>query len=233
MTVAHSDHQDKMPSAGLAAAETTLLARLREGDEEAFMMLVIKHQAALIRTALIYVRERTLAEEVVQDTWIAFLQGLNRFEGRSSLKTWLFSILINRAKTQALREAHYVAAGDIASDEVSDEPAVDPARFYPSGHPDAGFWATQPRSWEDFPEERLLSLEVREVVGRAIAQLQPMQRQVITLRDVEGWDAEQVCKLLNISATNQRVLLHRARTVVRQAVEDYLDEQRETLTPAS
>jgi RNA polymerase sigma-70 factor (ECF subfamily) len=204
--------------------DADFLARLRDGDEEAYMLLVEKYHAMLIRTALIYVHDRSVAEEVVQDTWIGFLQGLRRFEGRSTVKTWLFSILINRAKTQALRESHYVTAGDMLTMDDADGATVDPARFHPPGTPNAGEWSVKPNSWEEIPEERMLSLEVREMARAAIDRLPPMQQQVITLRDVEGWDAEQVCESLNITNANQRVLLHRARAAVRRALELYLDE---------
>lgn len=225
MTPEPTNFQPERAFSRFTPDDETLLARLREGDEEAYMMLVEKYHAMLIRTALIYVHDRSVAEEVVQDTWIGFLQGLRRFEGRSSVKTWLFSILINRAKTQALRESHYVTAGDMLSTDDDDGATVDPARFYPAGTPDAGEWSVNPNRWDEIPEERLLSLEVRQVAQAAIDKLPPMQRQVITLRDVEGWEAEHVCGLLNITDANQRVLLHRARAAVRQSLERYLDER--------
>jgi RNA polymerase sigma-70 factor (ECF subfamily) len=165
-----------------------------------------------------------VAEEVVQETWLAVLQGIDRFEGRSSLKTWLFRILTNRAKTRGEREGRTVpfsALADAAEVE-GEEPAVDPDRFYGSEHPNAGLWVDVPQRWADTPERRLLSGEVQELVADAIAALPPSQRAVISLRDVEGWSSEEVCNVLELSETNQRVLLHRARTKVRRALETYL-----------
>lgn len=211
---------------GLSGEDISLLARLKQGDEIAFMTLVERYQAAMIRLATVYVQERTLAEEVVQDTWIAVLRGLQNFEGRSSLKTWIFSILINRAKTHAQREDRYVTAGDFLSDEGdADEPTVDPSRFGGAGSADPGYWITYPNSWDQVPEEQLLSDEVRQIIQTAINMLPAMQKQVITLRDVEDFDAEQACSMLGITDSNQRVLLHRARAAVRQQVERYLDER--------
>jgi RNA polymerase sigma-70 factor, ECF subfamily len=211
----------------LSSEDVSLLSRLKQGDELAFMTLVERYQASMIRLATVYVQERTLAEEVVQDTWIAVLRGLQNFEGRSSLKTWIFSILINRAKTHAQREDRYVTAGDLLSDDDSDadSPTVDPSRFWGAGSTDPGYWITYPNSWDEVPEERLLSDEVRQIIQAAINMLPAMQKQVITLRDVEDMDAEETCAMLSITDSNQRVLLHRARATVRQAVERYLDER--------
>jgi RNA polymerase sigma-70 factor, ECF subfamily len=209
----------------LEADDIQLLARLKEGDEAAFTTLVEHFQASMVRLASLYVHDHRLAEEVVQDTWIAVLQGIDRFEGRSALKTWLYSILINRAKTHAQREAHYVTAGDLMSDDdANDEPTIDPSRFLGSAHEGAGHWATLPANWEHVPEVRLLSQEVRQVIQTAINALPAMQRQVITLRDVEELDAEQACALLKLTEGNQRVLLHRARAAVRQTLDTYLDQ---------
>ena len=209
----------------LASEDASLLSRLKQGDEAAFMLLVERYQAAMIRLATVYVQERLLAEEVVQDTWIGVLRGLQHFEGRSSLKTWIFSILINRAKTHAQREDRYVTAGDFQDEGDTDEPTVDPSRFWSAGNPDPGYWITYPNSWGQVPEEHLLSDEVRQVIQMAINMLPTMQKQVITLRDVEDMDAEETCAMLGVTDSNQRVLLHRARAAVRQAVERYLDER--------
>jgi RNA polymerase sigma-70 factor (ECF subfamily) len=156
-----------------------------------------------------------VAEEVAQETWVGVLNGLDRFEGRSSLKTWIFRILVNRAKTRGERESRSVPFSSLESGDG--EPSVDPDRFI-----EAGAWASPPRAWEGEPEDRLLAGEARAVIDRAIEQLPTAQRQVITLRDIEGLDADEVVAVLDITDGNQRVLLHRARSKVRQALEDYL-----------
>lgn len=202
-----------------------ILAKLRAGDESAFMMLVDQHQASLVRIAMIYVRDRATAEEVVQDTWIAVLRGLDKFEGRASLKTWIFKILVNRAKTRAQREGRYQELGEISYDE----PTVDPERFHPAEHPDAFHWSTKPESWHHSPEDMLLSREIGQVILMAIEKLPTNQQEVITLRDVEGATAEEVCSLLGISDVYQRVLLHRARAMVRQAIEKYMNEYKKAV----
>jgi RNA polymerase sigma-70 factor, ECF subfamily len=191
-----------------------LLDRLRAGDEAAFMELVERHQAALVRLARSFVSSRAVAEDVVQETWLAVLNGIDRFEGRSSLKTWLYRILVNRAKTRGAREARSVPFSSL---ERTDEPSVDPDRFV-----DAGAWSSPPRPWEGEPVERLLAGEARYVIDAAIEELPPIQRRVITLRDIDGLDAAEVCDLLDLTDGNQRVLLHRARGKVRQALEGYL-----------
>jgi RNA polymerase sigma-70 factor (ECF subfamily) len=206
-----------------SAEDLRIVAALRAGDEAAFRALVERHHAGLIRVALMYVRTRAVAEEVVQDTWIGVLRSLPRFEGRSSLRTWIFRILANQARTRARREARSVPFSALAGpdDEGS---VVDPDRFLSADHPTfAGHWASPPRNWDTIPEERLLASETRERVLEAIDGLPASQRTVISLRDVEGWSSEEVCDLLEISEGNQRVLLHRARSKVREALEDYLD----------
>lgn len=205
------------------AAEADLLAALRRGDEAAFVTLVNRYQRALLRLALSYVPSQAVAEEVVQETWLGILQGLARFEGRSSLKTWIFRILINRARTRGERERRSAPFSDLAPPDNADEPAVDPTRFIPAGQEGAGWWVTHPQSWEGMPEERLLAAETRAQIEAAIAALPESQRAVISLRDVEGWSADEVCTLFEISESNQRVLLHRARSKVRQALADYLE----------
>jgi len=201
-----------------AAREAALLASLREGDEAAFRELLRLYGPSMLRVAQLYVSSRAVAEEVVQEAWLGVLTGLDRFEGRSSLKTWIFRILTNRAKTRGEREGRTVPFSSVAPDD--DEPAVDPDRFLASGRW-IGHWATPPRA---VPEERLLAREARDRVEAAIAALPANQRTVVTLRDVEGLSSEEVCSVLDISETNQRVLLHRGRSKVRAAVEDYLDE---------
>jgi RNA polymerase sigma-70 factor, ECF subfamily len=203
------------------AREAQLVAALRAGDEEAFTMLVTTWHASLKRVARAYVRTDAIAEEVVQETWLAAIAGLERFEERASLKTWLFHILANRARTRAVREARSVPFTALAGGQ--DAPAVDPDRF--NGEDDAwpGHWAAPPRPWED-PERRLQSLEARELLRAAIAGLPEMQQAVLTLRDVEGLDAEEVCELLDLSGANQRVILHRARARVRTELEHWFEE---------
>ena len=193
-----------------------LLAGLRRGDEDAFRALVDEYGPFLMRLALMHVRSRAIAEEVVQDTWLAVLNGIDRFEGRSSLRTWIFRILVNRAKTRGVRERRVVPFSSLADAEDDDDATVDADRFVPRG---AGRWVAEPARWSDLPEERLLARETLEAAQRAIEALPPNQRAVITLRDVEGWEADEVRDLLDISDVNQRVLLHRARAKVRRALE--------------
>jgi len=204
-----------------AEEERRLLEGLRAGDQAAFATLLDRHGAAMLRVARMYVRDRAAAEEVVQETWLAVLQGIERFEGRSSVKTWLFRILANRAKTRGVREARSSPFSALA-EAAEGEPAVEPERFHRRGHPEAGGWDAPPRPWETLPEERLLSQETLRLVSEAIEALPPTQREVIRLRDVEGWSAEEVCAALDLTDGNQRVLLHRARSRVRDALEDYL-----------
>jgi RNA polymerase sigma-70 factor (ECF subfamily) len=201
--------------------EAALVRRLRAGDEAAFEELVRRHHPAMLRVARTYVRDRAVAEEVVQETWLAALAGLDRFEERSSLKTWLFRILANRARTRAVREARSLPFSALAAAEADgDEPAVDPDRFLDPHGPSP--WAAPPADWRGLPEERLLAGETLARVAAAIEALPPAQREVIRLRDVEGWSAPEVAEALEISDGNQRVLLHRARAKVRAALEDYL-----------
>jgi RNA polymerase sigma-70 factor (ECF subfamily) len=204
-------------------ADVLLLARLRAGDESAFMELVDEYGPQMLRVAEMYVSTRAVAEEVVQETWLAVLAGIDRFEARSSLKTWIFRILTNRAKTRGIRERRVVPFSSLAAAAEDDGPAIDPERFEPPGTRWEGHWSSYPTRWSNLPEERLLAQELVEAARRAIDALPPNQRTVITLRDVDGWDADEVCELLDISEVNQRVLLHRARSKVRQALERELD----------
>lgn len=202
--------------------DADLVARLRAGDEAAFVALVERHHAAMLRMALVHCPRRDAAEEVVQETWLAVLEGLSSFEGRSSLSTWIFAILLHRAKTRGVRERRSVPATDLAGGgDDAPEPADD--RFLPAGHRWAGHWAEPPRRWSDAPDRSLLGAEARERVEAAIAALPGAQRQVITLRDVQGLGADEVCNVLGLTETNQRVLLHRARAKVRRALERYFD----------
>jgi len=201
-----------------------LVEALLEGDEAAFVNLVEQYQASLLRLALTFVPSHAVAEEVVQETWIGMLNGLSRFEGRSSLKTWIFRILTNQAKTRGARERRSVPFSSLARpDDDTFEAAVEAVRFRASGEL-VGHWSTPPRPWEqDTPEALLLSGEARARIQEEIDALPPNQRQVITMRDIEGWSAAEVCNTLEITETNQRVLLHRARAKVRRAVERYVD----------
>jgi len=217
-------------SSGAAPAsqrELELVAALRRGDEQAFMTLVEQHTPSLLRLAKLYVANQALAEDVVQETWLGVLRGLDRFAGRSTLKTWIFRILVNTAKTRAQRESRTIPFSALAPlDDDAGEPAIEPERFLPPDDPHwPKHWAAPPASWESLPEERLLTHETRERIQQAIEALPPTQREVITLRDVEGWSSEEVCNLLSISESNQRVLLHRARARVRRALEAYLAEK--------
>jgi RNA polymerase sigma-70 factor, ECF subfamily len=204
--------------------DQTLIAALKAGDERAFVELVEAYQGLLMRLALPYVPNRTMAEDVVQETWLGLLRGLDRFEARASLKTWLCRILVNRARTRAQRDGRLVPFSSYwGPDDERDEPSVDPSRFHASGE-DAGHWNTMVQSWDDLPEDSLISEETRTRVQAAIAALPLSQRTVITLRDIEGWASPEVCAALEISEANQRVLLHRARSKVRRALERYFEE---------
>jgi RNA polymerase sigma-70 factor (ECF subfamily) len=171
----------------------------------------------LVRVAMTYVSSRAVAEEVVQETWLGVLKGLDRFERRSSLKTWIFRIAANIARTCAVREGRCLPFSSLT--EMDDERSVNPDRFFPPDHPRyPGHWARGPAAWET-PEERLLSGETRDVILAAIEQLPAAQRLVVTLRDVEGWSAEETCHALELTDGNQRVLLHRGRSKLRAALE--------------
>ncbi len=204
--------------------ERDLCAALRRGDEAAFARLVSLHHAPLRRLALSYVRTAAVADEVVQETWLGVIRGIQSFEGRSSLKTWIFRILANTAKTRAEREARTLPLSAVApADGNEDEPAVDPDRFLDQQHARwPGHWASPPARWDEVPEEHLAGRETLDALKRAVEDLPSKQRQVIVLRDIEGWQAAEVCDLLGLSEANQRVLLHRARSKVRQALEDQI-----------
>jgi RNA polymerase sigma-70 factor, ECF subfamily len=205
------------------SGDALLLTALRDGDEAAFVALVTKYQASLKRIARMYVPTEAIADEVVQETWLAVVSGLSRFEGRSSLKTWIFHILANRAKTRGARERRYVPFSALRGREEGDDgPSVDADRFRPEGDAWAGHWASPPCPWED-PERRLGSIEARAFLREAIDALPPVQQAVLALRDVEGLPSEEVCALLDLTAGNQRVLLHRARSRLRAALEDYME----------
>ncbi|MEA2496956.1 MAG: hypothetical protein QOJ29_4867 [Thermoleophilaceae bacterium] len=202
----------------MARPDADIVRALRAGDESVFAELVDAWSPGLMRMAQMFVRDRAVAEEVVQDTWIAVLRGIDRFEGRSSLKTWVYRILMNTAKTRGKREARSVPFSATVSDA---EPSVDPDRFLDADHRFAGGWMLGPGEWLT-PEEELLQGETRDAILEAIEQLPDGQRAVITMRDVEGFPPEEVAEALGISDGNQRVLLHRARSKVRAAIEKHL-----------
>jgi RNA polymerase sigma-70 factor, ECF subfamily len=201
--------------------ELELLARLRAGDEQAFEALVTQHYATMLAVAQTYVRTRSVAEEVVQEAWLGVLKGLDRFEGRSSLKTWILRILVNIAKTRGVREARSVPYASLAPE--GEEPAVEPERFRSAGDAFPGHWRAYPGSWQSLPEEALFQQETLRVALDAIERLPPAQRTVIVMRDIQGCEPEEVCSVLDVSDGNQRVLLHRARSRVRAALEKHFD----------
>jgi RNA polymerase sigma-70 factor, ECF subfamily len=206
------------------ADDQSLVERAREGDEDAFAALVRRYTPMLMRLARMYVPTDALAEDVVQETWVGVLRGIDRFEGRSSFKTWLFRILVNRAKTRGVREHRSIpfasvggGAGVEGAGEEGDGPTVDPSRFTREGA-----WTSAPADWHDDPELSLESDEALRIARAAIAELPERQRIVITLRDLEGLSSDEVRNVLDLTETNQRVLLHRARAKVRRALEDWI-----------
>jgi RNA polymerase sigma-70 factor (ECF subfamily) len=184
-----------------------LVARLRAGDEQAFVLLAARHHASMLRLARTYVSSTAVAEEVVQDTWLGVLRGLDGFAGRSSFQTWLLAILVNRARSTGVHEHRSVAVGDAG-------PAVDRSRFDASGA-----WMSPPQHWVEDSDDRLLAQGLAQRIQAALHELPPRQREVVMLRDVEGLSGQEVCEVLEISDANQRVLLHRGRSHLRQALE--------------
>jgi len=203
----------------LVEPEEELVARLRAGEEAAFVALVAMYQTRLLRLAQSCGVSRPVAEEVVQDTWLAVLRGIDRFESRSSLRTWLFSILVNIAKTRGVRESRSVPFASIADDPESRQESVPADRFLGDDSAWPGHWAATALPEWDRPLERLLSGELRTLISAAVTQLPEMQRRVVSLRDIEGWSAGEVCNVLELSETNQRVLLHRARSRLRDVID--------------
>ena len=197
--------------------ERELLESLHRGDERAFVTLVDRHGAAMLRHARLFVRDQAVAEEVVQEAWLGVLRGIERFQARSSIRTWLFTIVANIGRTRGAREARSLPFSAFADEGAS----VPPERFVGPGDRWEGHWATPPEAWGQ-PERELVSAETRALVAAAIAALPESQRHVISLRDVEGWSADEVCNVLELSETNQRVLLHRARGKVRRALDEYV-----------
>jgi RNA polymerase sigma-70 factor, ECF subfamily len=202
----------------LSPEDARLVDGLRAGDEAAFAAVMREYGGAMLRVAQMYVSSRSVAEEVVQEAWLGVLKGIGRFEGRSSLKTWLFRIVANTAKTRGMREARSIPFSALG--EADDEPAVDPDRFLGDGERFPGHWGAPPRRWA--PEGELLSQETLDVIEREIERLPPAQRAVITMRDVQGLTSDEVRNALELTETNQRVLLHRARSKVRAALEEYM-----------
>lgn len=202
-----------------------LVAALQAGDERLFASLVSELGPSMLRIARMYVSSRAVAEEVVQEAWLGVLTGIGRFEGRSALKTWIFRILTNRAKTRGEREGRSLPFSSLAAGEADDEPAVDADRFHGSGRYE-GHWTSAPSRWSELPENRLVGKETIGIAQAAIDALPEMQRTVITMRDIEGWGSEDVRNVLGLSESNQRVLLHRARAKVRRALELYLEGDR-------
>ncbi len=199
--------------------------RLRAGDERAFETVVERHHAVMLAVARSYVKTHAAAEEVVQDAWLGVLQGLDRFQGRSSLRTWIVSIVINIARTRAVRDARTVPFS--ALDSASGQAAVSPDRFRGPDDAFPGHWNRYPNDWRSLPEEVLVGAETVGAAMRAMDDLPAAQKAVIRMRDVDGWTGEEVCAALNITPGNQRVLLHRARSRVRRALERHLEEGRE------
>jgi RNA polymerase sigma-70 factor, ECF subfamily len=200
--------------------DAALLDALRRGDEQAFMALVERHHKSLLRLAMLHVRDRRVAEEVVQDTWLGVLRGIDGFEGRSTLRTWIYRILVNRAKTRGERERRQVPLSALSGPdepEVSEERFIPAdARLYPLG------WAVPPRAW---PHDRVIARETVQRLRAALEELPAAQQVVVGLRDVDGWSSEEVSEALGISLGNQRVLLHRARARLRGALEDYFEDE--------
>ena len=205
--------------------QAAIVEALKRGDERTFSDLVTELSPSMLRVARMYVSSRAVAEEVVQEAWLGVISGIGRFEGRASLKTWIFRIVTNIAKTRGEREGRSIPFSSVGGREGEGEAAVDPDRFLDAGRW-AGHWTSAPSRWSELPEEQLVGGETVGVVEAAIAALPEVQRTVITLRDVEGWSSEEVRNALDLSETNQRVILHRARSKVRSALEEYLDGER-------
>jgi RNA polymerase sigma-70 factor (ECF subfamily) len=213
-----SEARDEIPG---ALDDAELVRRVRAGERSAFAGLVRRHGGALLRFSRLFLRDEAVAEEVVQDTWMAALEGLDAFGGRASFKTWLFRILANKARTRAAREGRSVPFSALG-DAEGDEGTVERGRFDAAGR-----WRDPPLGWTDENPERLaLDAETRAVIEAAVAALPPAQRAVLVLRDEDGLETEEICNLLALTVTNQRVLLHRARTRVRQALEAHLGDGR-------
>ena len=214
------------PGLAVDGSESQLVAALRRRDEAAFVALVKRYHGLMLRVAYAQVKNRSACEEVVQETWLAVIKGIDSFEGRSSLRTWMFRILTYQASARSERDGRQIPFSALASaDAAATDPSVEPSRFFPRDHsPRPFFWVSDPRDW---PEDALLAKEVRSVICATVGQLPDSQRVVIILRDLEGWTAAEVCEVLGIGDGNQRVLLHRARSRVREALDRYLGNGRQ------
>ena len=213
---AMGSHGGRRPPA--PGEEHELVARLRAGDEAAFGALIDEHSASMRRLARLYCSD-AVADDVVQETWIAVVTGIDRFEGRAAIRTWIYSILVNIARSRGVQEHRQIPFSAFTEPEESSEAAVDPDRFRPAGDEWAGHWVSYPQRWDELPEQRFLSTEGVHTAMRAIEALPPAQREVVTLRDVEGWSSDEVVEALHLTPANQRVLLHRGRSKVRAALE--------------
>ena len=206
------------PALGMLPPDAELVARLRAGDQAAFAALLDSWSPGMLRAARAYVASDEAAEDVVQETWLAIIRGVDRFEGRSSLRTWAYRILVNLARRQGVKDSRTVAWPSLDLEDFG--PTVDPGRFQGPGDPQPGHWRRFPMAWPS-AETEVVSGEVRHIIEAALADLPHRQRVVITLRDVDGYGSGEVCSILEISAVNQRVLLHRARAAVRGRLEEY------------
>jgi RNA polymerase sigma-70 factor, ECF subfamily len=203
--------------------DDALVARLRAGDEDAFRELLDRYDAPLRRVARTYVATDSAADEVVADTWLGVLKGIDRFEQRSSLKTWIFRILMNIARTRGTRDKRSIPFSSLGPED-DDAPTIAPERFQGPDGRYPGHWAAFPTRWHDHPEVRAVGHETLAVVQDALEMLPPAQQEVVRLRDLEGWTSAEVCNALGLTETNQRVLLHRGRAKLRAALERYFDE---------
>jgi RNA polymerase sigma-70 factor (ECF subfamily) len=199
--------------------DVVLVSGLRAGHDDAFGWLLDRYDRPLRRLARTFVGSAASADEVVQETWVAVIEGIDRFEQRSSLKTWIYRILMNKARTRGVRDKRSVPFATLGVEG----PTFPADRFLPADHPQwPGHWAAEPPAWEGLPQQQLEARETLDRVRAAIAGLPEVHRMVITYRDVEGWSAAEVCELLELTPANQRVVLHRARAKVRASLEDYL-----------
>ncbi len=214
-------------SSAVSLDNNCLLQALRSGNEAAFVSLLDLYSPSMLRLAIFYNLEHAVAEEVVQETWMRVVQNLERFEERSSLKTWIFGILINTVRKRGQYEGRSVPFSSLPiSDAEGNETVMDAEQFFPTTHPQwPGHWTSFPKNWEHIPEDRLLAQETRLYVRKAIEALPQKQREVIVLCDIEGWTSDEVCHFLNLTKIHQRVLLYRARSQVRNVLDRYFNEE--------
>jgi RNA polymerase sigma-70 factor, ECF subfamily len=206
---------------GELPADSVIVARLRQRDEAMFAALIDAWSPGMLRAARVFVADEHAAQDVVQETWLGVLRGIATFEGRSSVRTWAYRILLNRARTRGARDARTVATGTLTPTDEDRGPTVPPHRFRGTGEPYPGHWRSHPPAWPS-PEDRVVAAETRRLLARALGGLPERQRIVVTLRDVEGYSSDEVCALLQVTAANQRVLLHRGRAALRAALATYL-----------